>query len=412
MVGLLMRRPSFRLFSGALIVSIIGDWLLLIALPYFVFQRTHSPLAAGGTFLVITLPRLLFAALSGVVVDLGDRKHVMIAAHAVSAASLLGLFLVAHVPGLLWLVYPVVFIDSSAGQIFYVARNTIVPSLVEREELPEANTVASIIEGVGALAGPPLGGLLLAVAGLDVVILLDIVSFLAAIAFIVPIALPPSPGTERPGRRVSSLSSLVAPIREGAEEIWRQQDLRGIMVVACAIMLSLGTFNSLAVPFASGVLHLDSRGVGALLGAFAVSYLLMAPVVPGITRRFGLDTIFVSGLLLKGAALVAMATVQVTGWELLIFALFGMPDVVLLVSTQSAVQSRVDSALLGRVVSAIWTLMNASLVVGSAGASAGSQALGPPAVLGGAGALLVVVGAGFAAVRRFARAPVVSSAGG
>lgn len=394
MLGLLRRRRDFRLLGLALLTSILGDWLLLVAVPLFVFQRTHSSLATGATTVSIFVPRLLLGMASGLVLDMTDRKRTIILTHLAAAVVLVPLFAVSHLPGLLWLVYPVLLLLATASQTLITGRSTLVPALVEREELADANALVSTIEAVGRVAGPPIGGLLMALSGLDVVVALDMLSFLGAVVFLLPMRMPAAhagPAQARPA--AISVATVVGQVRDGLDAIRRIPGLVRVLDASAVVMLSLGAFNALAVPFASGVLRLDSRGVGLLIGAYSVANLALAPFAPRVMRLLPIHVLFVVGLLLKGAVLVAMVTFRVPVVELPIFALFGAPDVVMLVAVRTAIQAKVDRAVLGRVVSAVWTVMNASQVVGSGGASIASQAAGPVLALGVTGAAVIGIGA-------------------
>src|SRR2546430_1078742 len=169
MLALLRRRRDFRLLGCALLTSILGDWLLLVAVPLFVFQRTHSSLATGATTVAIFVPRLLLGMVAGLVLDMTDRKRAVVLTHLAAAVVLTPLFAVAHVPGLLWVAYPVLFLLATASQTLITGRSTLVPNLVAREELPEANALVSTIEAAGRVAGPPIAGLLMPLSGLDAV---------------------------------------------------------------------------------------------------------------------------------------------------------------------------------------------------------------------------------------------------
>ncbi len=111
MLAVLRQRDfSFLWFGGVL--SVVGDYFLFIALPFFVYERTGSALATGAMFAAETLPRLLFGSLAGVFVDRWDRKKTMIVADLSRAAILLPLLAVAA-GGPVWLVYVVAFVEAT-----------------------------------------------------------------------------------------------------------------------------------------------------------------------------------------------------------------------------------------------------------------------------------------------------------
>src|SRR5918995_5065270 len=113
MLAVLRQRGFFLLWSGG-VLSVIGDFFLFVALPFFVYERTGSTLATGAVFIAETLPRLLFGSVAGVFVDRWDRRKTMILSDLSRALILLPLLLVAA-GGPLVLVYVVAFIEASVS---------------------------------------------------------------------------------------------------------------------------------------------------------------------------------------------------------------------------------------------------------------------------------------------------------
>jgi len=399
------RRPGLRRLALACAISLSGDQLLLVFVPYLIFQRTHSAAAASSMFFVIAVPRLVVGFFGGYLADFGDRKRVMVLCHLWSAGSVLGLFAATHVAGLLWAVYPVMLLEASASQIFLVSRQTAVPRLVPSTELTEANSLMYVATTVPALAGPAAGGFLLAAAGFDALIALDLLTFAAAIGLILSIREPLSTGPQR--TVAGGIAGVLQLQREGIAEVWRPTGLRQITLAAAVLTASVGAFLAVAVPFASGVLRFDAREIGILFGVFPFANLALAALVPRIARPFSITTLYAFGLLFKGTMLVLMVTVRVPVAEFAIFACFAIPDVVLLIVTLSAIQAQVQPELLGRVSSTVYTVLYAAQAVGTGSASLAVLAISPAGVLGACGVLLLVVGLAFAAVTRQRRAAFV-----
>src|SRR3954451_7940251 len=122
MLAILRQRNFALLWLGGLI-SFMGDWVLFIALPVYVYDLTGSALATGGMFIAQTAPRLLFGSIAGVVVDRWDRKRTMIVANLLSAAALL-LLPVRSIADL-WLVYLAAFLQASITLFFQPAESAL-----------------------------------------------------------------------------------------------------------------------------------------------------------------------------------------------------------------------------------------------------------------------------------------------
>jgi len=158
------------------VLSVVGDYFLFIALPFFVYERTGSALATGAMFAAETLPRLLFGSLAGVFVDRWDRKKTMIVADLSRAAILLPLLAVAA-GGPVWLVYVVAFVEATVSMFFLPAKDALIPNLVDERHLTAANSLNSMGEQIPSLAGPLL-------VGLGGLVLLDISSYLVSAVLI------------------------------------------------------------------------------------------------------------------------------------------------------------------------------------------------------------------------------------
>lgn len=174
-----LRQPNFALLWTAGLVSQIGNWVLIAALPFYVYERTGSTLASGMIWIAYTLPGLLLGSVAGVFVDRWDRKRTMVVVNLLQAALMLVLLLMGSAEWL-WLVYLVALLESALGQFFAPAENSLLPSLVGEERLLQANALNSLNNNLARVVGPSLGGALFGFFGLQAVVLVDSASFLVA----------------------------------------------------------------------------------------------------------------------------------------------------------------------------------------------------------------------------------------
>ncbi len=202
----ILRQRNFVLLLSGQVISSVGDWVLWIVLPFYVYEQTGSALATGAMFIVNNLPTIFFGSLAGVFVDQWDRRRTMLGADLLRAGLLL-LLLPAYFLHAIWLVYPVAFLLATVAQFFSPAKSAIIPSLVVKEELLLANTFNSIGGDLAMLAGPAVGGILFAWLGFTGVVLIDGASFLLSGLLIYGIALPPQPSIAAAGKRLSTPSA-------------------------------------------------------------------------------------------------------------------------------------------------------------------------------------------------------------
>ena len=217
-----LRSRDFALLWTAGLISVAGDFALLIALPLHAYALTGSAVATGGVFAASLLPRILLGSIAGVFVDRWDRKRTMVVADLLRAALLLPLLAVGS-PDLLWLLYLVRAATGVVGLIFDPAESALLPRLVGEERLVTANALNALNNNIGRLVGPVAGGLLYASGGLPAVVIVDAASFALSAALIMAIranARPerdddPGDGASAWGRMVDGVAGRLAARRPG-----------------------------------------------------------------------------------------------------------------------------------------------------------------------------------------------------
>ena len=190
MIRILRQRNFALLWTGGLI-SLTGDWILVVGLPFEIYRRTGSTLATGGMVLAYLLPPILFGSVAGVFVDRWDRRRLMVAINLLLALIILPL-LAIDVIGL-WIAYLVLFVASAVELLFKPAESALLPDLLEHpdDDLVTANALNGMNNHISRLIGPALGGLIVATGGLVAVTIIDAVTFLASAALIWTLVVKP-----------------------------------------------------------------------------------------------------------------------------------------------------------------------------------------------------------------------------
>lgn len=345
-----LKERSFLLFFAASVISLLGDWALLIALPFFVYGRTRSVLATGGLVVAELLPRLLLSSVAGVLADRWNRRLTVVGVNLFRAGLVLLILLPARGGGI-WLVYVVAVVQSVAAQLFVSASGALLPTIVSRStSLLAANSLLTTGASVTRLVGPPLGGLLYVALGLSTSTVADSASFLLAAAALVAVRSVVPAATAGPVPAGPTVLRLGRELVEGARYVATRQDLAALCVIVGVAMVAQGILSTVLVPFARDVLHFDAveygvlssaEGIGALAGAFGVGMLrrhLRRGVVVGwalmVTGLFTLGFAFARHLVVSAAFLLALCA----------------SSIVVQVWMQTFFQQRVDNHLLGRVI--------------------------------------------------------------
>jgi MFS family permease len=286
-----LRHRNFRLIWFGLLLSFTGSFMQNAAILWHVsllVPPDRKGLALGLVGLARVVPIVVFSLVSGVVADALNRRRLMLFTQVASTIVAVMLAALAF-QGIskVWPIYALAALGSAVGAFDLPARQALVPTLVPREHLPNAISLNTIMMQAASVAGPALGGLVIATRGVAWAYVANAVSFAAVIlALLLMRNLPPraARGLD-PGARddVSQRAAL-----EGLRFVFRSPLIRSTMLLDFfATFFSSAT--ALLPIFAQDVLHVGARGYGWLFAAPAVGALItsaaMIPLVERIERR-------------------------------------------------------------------------------------------------------------------------------
>ena len=404
----LLRRRDFGLLWAGGLISETGDWFLLVGLPFWVLQETGSSLVTASVFLVGLLPGLVVGPLAGVLVDRWDRRRTLVAVSLAEAAFLLPLLAVDG-RDRLWIVYLVIAVEATLAQLNDPARNALVPTLVPKDDLVGANALIGLNTNVARLAGSPLGGILVEVAGLPGLVIGDAASFLlgaALIGLVRPVGVGRQGMVGGPGTMDPAVSLDPAPAAEprgvmgewvdGLRVVAGDRELVWGLVVNGLAAVAQGIFTVLFVLFVTRVLDGDGADVGLLRGVQAIGGLLGGVVVVGLARRLE------PGRLL-GVSLLVFAVIDLAMWNgplvttsrwlyLGLFVAAGIPGIGFLTGLTALVQERTEDAYLGRVFATYYGAFNGLMALGMLLAGLLGDTVGVVPVLNGQAGLYLLAG--------------------
>ena len=202
---LVRRNRNFRRLWSAQIVSEIGDWFYTLAIYSLLLQLTGKASSVALALVLQVLPQTLVGPVAGVVNDRIRRKRVMIGAD-LARMVIVFLMIFVRTRSMVWLVYPLLFVETLMAAFFEPARNSVIPNITEREDVILANTLSSATWSVNLLVGASIGGVVAALLGRDAVFILNALSFLASAVLI------------RGMRFDEPHADLAAPLR--ARDLW------------------------------------------------------------------------------------------------------------------------------------------------------------------------------------------------
>lgn len=331
--------PHYRRLWIGQAVTFVGSEMALVALPYQVWQLTHSTLVLGLFSLTELVPLLTLTLAGGAVADAIDRRRMVLITETLQALGVAGLLVNAALPHpsivVLFVFATVVAGCFSAG---VGAMRSIPQRLIPEEVFAQAGALDSIYYGLGGVAGPPLAGVIIATAGLAAVYAIGMASFAATVVALWGLpSLPPHPDADRPGIR-----SIV----EGFRFVARERVILGFFLVdtnAMVFGMPLGLFPAIAARFG------NATYLGALYAAPAAGALIagLGSGWVAYVRRQGL--VVVAAASLWGVAIAGFAFADRFWLALVLVGLAGLADQVSAIFRNAMLLALTPDRLLGRV---------------------------------------------------------------
>lgn len=384
-----------------------GTQVRLVALPYQIYLLTGSPFHVGLLGLFQAIPLISLPLLGGVLADRVDRRRVLIITQSGLAACSLVLALVTQLGyNELWVLYALTAVSASFSAFDQPARGSLVPTLVERSELPAAIALNQMLYQTAAVVGPAIGGVVIASYGVAAAYWIDTITFLAGIAAAVAITAPK--------QMLAAPQSVVESLVEGVMYVLRRRLLFSTMVLDLAAMF-FGSIRALMPYYADQVFKVGAAGLGLLFAAPGVGA-LVAALTSGWVSRVRRPGVAVLVVVCVWGVTIAAFGLMTEGMFLLALVLLAVAegvDVLSAIFRNTILQGVVREDLRGRL-----TAINGMFVIGGpnlgqvrAGAVAALVSAPFSVVSGGLLCVLSAVAVAFWAPElprydRMARAPV------
>lgn len=386
-IGPLKRHRDFRLLFVGQAASFFGSMVTYVALPYQIFQLTHSTLAVGLLSLAEFVPLMIMAFLGGALSDAFDRRRMVQIAELGSGLGVGVLLVNALLPNpRTWVLFAVAPVLAGLYGIFRPSLDAMVPRLVTKEELPAASALEGFRGTLGEIAGPALAGIIIATAGLPVAYAIDAATYgLSLVALWFMRAIPPA--ADAPPVSLRSIA-------EGVRYAWSRQELLGtygVDMIAMFFGMPMALFPAIADEFGgAGVLGLlyAAPAVGSLAATLTSGW------VPRV-HRHGLAVIVAAGV--WGAAIVLFGFAETLWLALVALAIAGGADMVSGIFRMTIWNQTIPDRLRGRLAGIEQVSYTSGPLLGNleAGVLASLTSVRFSVVSGGA---LCVVGVALAAV--------------
>jgi hypothetical protein len=343
-------------------ISGVGDWVLAIALPLYLFTSSSSPLLIGGWFLVVTLPRLAISLLAGSWIDQGFPQRYLVLAHIARGIAVALLPFIPLPSGLL-LFYSCGAILGAFGALGDIASMVWLPQVVGESQIIAAAGWQAASWELTRLFAPPLGGFLYVWGGFAAVTWLDSTTFFLAAAGLACVRASSFPQKTRQHR---------AEVRwfKGIAIMFHSPSLRSLATLTLGVGMAEGVIAVVGVPWLVTALHgggvergwlATAQGIGGLLGGWWAARSAQSHRMGWAFLAFGCLS-----LALTWGVTIPMPYALQWSFALLIKGVSGIPLVIGTVRLRAALISSSEASVRGRILGTCLLLEQGGMALGQA----------------------------------------------
>lgn len=386
-VGRALRNPHYRIYALGNIVSLLGTWVQRVALGWLTWELTHSAAWLGVIAFADLIPSIVVGPFAGAIADRVDRKRLMIVAQllAMAQAAALAVLTFGGWITIEWILVLTIYLGIAVG-ISQPVRLSLIPSLVRREDLSAATAFNSIMFNTARFIGPAIAGAVIVWGGTAPAFAINAVSYLALVAALMTIRMPPEAETRTHDRRV------LAGMAEGARYAVSHPGIGPLLLLIAVVALFARPFTELLPGFASEVFGRGADGLAWLQGATGLGamlggmWLAQRPALTGLTRfvtvNIALFPLALLGFTATDVFPVGLAAAAVAG-----FAMIGGT-----IGTLTLIQVAVDGTMRGRVMSLYGVVFRGGMATGALTMGSLSAAFGLRETVAGGAALALCLG--------------------
>jgi len=384
---------DFRLMWIGACTSSIGTWMQIVAQGWLIYRLSHSARLLGLDQFLAGLPIFLFTIIGGVVADRTERRKILLMSQWLQMASA-GVLTVLVTMGLshVWPILCLSFVSGLAQAFGGPAYSALIPTLVDKEDMPNAIALNSIQFNLAVTVGPALAGITLARLGEKWCFGLNALSFLAPIISLSIITTRFVPEQTK--------QSMYNSLAQGIKFIWHQGSMVGLIVLAFLMTFLAMPMRTYIPVFVKDIFHRGPETYGNLLSLMGVGSICGSLAMAGLGNmrskgRFALLSLICLG---AGIAVFSLSTSLPVSYATLVVV--GASMMAVFATMTSLVQLIITNEMRGRVMSVYNFAFRGGMPMGNLLSGWLVPMFTAPIVLGVNGLVLVLVAAYFLLVQR------------
>jgi len=374
-------------------MSSIGTWMQIVAQGWLIYRLSHSAFLLALDQFLAGIPIFLFSLIGGVVADRTERRKILLVSQYIQMGSAATLtILVALGLTHVWPILCLSFVSGFAQAFGGPAYQALIPTLVDRDDMPNAIALNSIQFNLAVTVGPALAGITLAHLGEKWCFGLNALSFLAPVISLSIISARYLP--EKSGE------SMFKSLKQGIHFIWRQGAMVALIILAFTMTFLSMPMRTYIPVFVKDIFHRGPETYGNLLSLMGVGSIVGSLGVASLGNISKKGRFALSMLVLLGAGIAGFSLSKFLPVSYAMLLLVGASMMAVFATVTSLVQLSVTNEMRGRVMSVYNFAFRGGMPIGNLVSGWLVPAYTAPIVLGVNGFLLIAVALYFLLIQR------------
>jgi MFS family permease len=389
----LWRDRNFNTFWAGQTFDALGDSLVMIAIPLLVLEATGSVAQMGLVTATIGVGNLISGVTFGSVVDRMDRRKLLVGCDILRALFYAFIPLIWWLGGpATWLIYTVAGLTAYLTTAFMVTYTSVIPAVVDNDQIVEANGRLQMTVAVAYVAGPMIAGFTSKYFGPTWTITIIILIYVISATLMSWVRFRKAAPVEQLGESDAQHPRLTE-FFAGARFLLTHPVLKSVTLLRAAFTFLSECVVDLSIFYLKHDLSKDDKAVGVIFGVASIGAIAGGALASTLRNRFGFGLCFLISLILQGVAITSIGFAPIVALIVVLATLFSFGNTIMRVSTISLRQQLTPDPLLGRVSSAYWTFFSVTGAIGVAIATAVAQRVGASITLIALGILGVLIAA-------------------
>tara|TARA_R110002049_G_scaffold4601_5_gene32692 strand:+ start:965021 stop:966235 length:1215 start_codon:yes stop_codon:yes gene_type:complete len=353
-----LRRPVFRAFWIASLASNFGTWIHEVGAGWLMTNLDSSPEMVAAVRTAMSLPIVLLAVPAGVLADRVDRRRLLLITQCLMLSTTASLATLTATGVMTpWMLLSLTVVMGLGVVVHVPTWQASVPELVPKQQIARAVALGSISFNLARAAGPAIGGILIASAGVWIAFAVNAASFAGVILVLLR--------WRRDQVESSRGLSFGQSLYQGLRFVGTNPDLRNAMIGVFLFVLPASVFWSLLPLYARQELSWAADGFGLLVGMVGLGAVIAASILPRIRKRFGTDGTVMIAMLIFASGLLTLAHCRQTSVIVAATVMMGGGWMMTLTSLNATAQVALPKRMRARGMGCYLTAMALSMSIGS-----------------------------------------------